>query len=122
MTGQPRLPADAVEARLNHLLDRARRGVLLPAEGEALAGMVGELEAKVTEYEHTINWHTTCTSCARILDSAYAETVRAETAEAEVARLTAGQCTCSRRMCDLHHTVPVAGCPYPKCIKARATT
>ena len=44
---------------------------------------------------------------------------RAERAKDEVARLTAGQCTDSRRMCDLHHTVPVAGCPYPRCINAR---
>lgn len=39
--------------------------------------------------------------------------------EAEVARLAAGQCTDSRRMCDLHHTVPVDGCPYPRCVNAR---
>lgn len=39
------------------------------------------LRAKVTEVDHIINWHTTCASCARILDSAYAETVRAEKAE-----------------------------------------
>ncbi|WP_031095548.1 hypothetical protein [Streptomyces sp. NRRL S-15] len=32
--------------RLNHLLDRLRRGVLLPAEGEQLAGLVAELEAE----------------------------------------------------------------------------
>lgn len=39
------------------------------------------LRAKVAEFDHIINWHTTCASCARILDSAYAETVRAEKAE-----------------------------------------
>lgn len=33
--------------RLHHLLDRARRGVILPAEGEQLAGLVGELEQQV---------------------------------------------------------------------------
>ncbi|MFE7485525.1 hypothetical protein [Streptomyces sp. NPDC057552] len=33
--------------RLHHLLDRARRGVILPAEGEALAVLVGELEQRV---------------------------------------------------------------------------
>ncbi|MFF2226263.1 hypothetical protein ACFVV7_23445 [Streptomyces globisporus] len=31
--------------RLHHLLDRARRGVILPAEGEQLAEMVGHLVA-----------------------------------------------------------------------------
>ncbi|MFF2731821.1 hypothetical protein ACFVS9_28420 [Streptomyces sp. NPDC058008] len=30
--------------RLHHLLDRARRGVLLPAEAEQLAALVGEVE------------------------------------------------------------------------------
>ncbi|MFE9461669.1 hypothetical protein [Streptomyces californicus] len=39
MTTQPQ--------RLHHLLDRARRGVILPAEGEQLAEMVGELEQQV---------------------------------------------------------------------------
>ncbi|MEU3432323.1 hypothetical protein [Streptomyces sp. NPDC006863] len=75
--------------RLHHLLDRARRGVILPAEGEQLAEMVGELGERLADYENRINWHTTCASCARILDSAYAETVRAETAEARVAELEA---------------------------------
>lgn len=70
------------QSPLHHLLDRARRGVILPAEGEALAVLVTELEA-------------------------------------EVSRLTAGQCTHTRRMCDLHHAQPVTDCPYPKCIKAR---
>lgn len=41
---------------------------------------------------------------------------------AEVARLTAGQCTHARAMCDLHHTAPVDGCPYPKCKTARTAT
>ncbi|MFF3998587.1 hypothetical protein ACFYX8_35425 [Streptomyces cyaneofuscatus] len=39
MTAQPE--------RLHHLLDRARRGVILPAEGEALAELVGELEQQL---------------------------------------------------------------------------
>lgn len=39
--------------------------------------------------------------------------------EAEVARLTAGQCTDSLAVCRQHHTVPVAGCPYPTCLAAR---
>jgi len=38
---------------------------------------------------------------------------------AEIARLTTGQCTHTRAMCDLHHTRPVHGCPYPKCVTAR---
>ncbi|WP_434744618.1 hypothetical protein [Streptomyces sp. A-14] len=40
--------------RLHHLLDRARRGVILPAEGEAPAGLVAELEADVHRYEEVV--------------------------------------------------------------------
>ena len=47
----------------------------------ALAELQPELDA-LDEYEHTINWMTTCTGCARVLDSAYSETMRAEKAEA----------------------------------------
>ncbi|MFF2864546.1 hypothetical protein ACFVSX_32280 [Streptomyces rubiginosohelvolus] len=79
MTGQP--------DELDHLLDRMLRGVLLPEECEQLAALVREREERLADYENRINWHTTCASCARILDSAYAETVRAETAEAAVARV-----------------------------------
>ncbi|MFD1277336.1 hypothetical protein ACFQ51_52215, partial [Streptomyces kaempferi] len=41
-----------------------------------------EAVAKVADYEHRINWHTTCGSCARVLDSSIRETERAEKAEA----------------------------------------
>ncbi|GGS41368.1 hypothetical protein F2B00_22195 [Streptomyces parvus] len=40
--------------RLHHLLDRARRGVILPAEGEQLAGIVGEMEADLHSYEEVV--------------------------------------------------------------------
>lgn len=46
-----------------------------------------QTRARLAEYENAVNWHTTCTSCARILDSCYAETVRAEKAEAAVDRV-----------------------------------
>ncbi|WP_097982841.1 hypothetical protein [Streptomyces sp. f150] len=73
--------------RLHHLLDRLLRDVLLPEEREQLAQLVREREERLTDYENRINWHTACASCARILDSAYVETVRADTAEATVARV-----------------------------------
>lgn len=38
--------------------------------------------AALAEYENTITWMTTCTSCARVLDSSIRETERAEKAEA----------------------------------------
>lgn len=34
------------QPRLQHLLDRLRRGVLLEAEGEQLVGLVGDMEAE----------------------------------------------------------------------------
>ncbi|MFI7890930.1 hypothetical protein ACIFUY_06655 [Streptomyces sp. CACIS-1.16CA] len=46
MTTQPQ--------RLHHLLDRARRGVILPAEGEQLAEMVGQMEADLHRYEEVV--------------------------------------------------------------------
>ncbi|WP_225825635.1 hypothetical protein [Streptomyces naphthomycinicus] len=46
-----------------------------------------QAEAKVTDYENRITWHTTCGSCARILDSAIQETDRRERAEAAIARV-----------------------------------
>ncbi|MFE6931782.1 hypothetical protein ACFVDT_07095 [Streptomyces sp. NPDC057699] len=60
---------------LDHLIDRATRNVLLPAEGDRLRELFGHL--------------------------------------------VAGQCTDSRRMCEQHHAVPVAACPYPRCSAAR---
>lgn len=46
---------------------------------------------------------------------------RADTLAAEVVRLTAGQCTHALAVCEQHHAVPVAGCPYPRCLAATAT-
>ncbi|MEW1630791.1 hypothetical protein AB0387_25955 [Streptomyces sp. NPDC089173] len=40
---------------------------------------------------------------------------------AEVHRLTLGQCTHALAVCEQHHAVPVAGCPHPRCVAARAT-
>ena len=54
-----------------------------------------ELRARVADYENRITWHTTCASCARILDSSIRETeraVRAETALAEARQLHAKTC------------------------------
>ena len=178
--------------RLHRLLDRARRGLILPTEGEQLARLVGELEksaainaevdaradeqlnscTEVAQYykalaERTQAWgeqhrdranrYRTRTETVRAeLTALNSETAglnpyamagrrdavariraalqsvshdtpvpddpRVAELEAEVARLTAGQCTHTLHMCQQHHTAPVDGCPYPKCIKARAAT
>jgi hypothetical protein len=55
-----------------------------------LAAALAEAEAlrrKVLEYESAIRWDTSCISCAAILDSLHAETLRRKRAEAELADL-----------------------------------
>jgi hypothetical protein len=47
------------------------------------------VKARLLELENAITWNTSCTSCARILDSANAERERAEKAEAKLAEITA---------------------------------
>ncbi len=72
--------------------DHMLSGNDIPGEhhlGEAdfvLAELRTEL-ASLAEYESTINWMTTCTSCARVLDSSIRETERAERAEAAIERV-----------------------------------
>ncbi|RLV66323.1 integral membrane sensor signal transduction histidine kinase [Streptomyces sp. CBMAI 2042] len=90
--------------RLHHLLDRLLRGVLLPEEREQLAVLVRELEADLHRYEEVV---------VGDLNEANIGLQR------EVARLTAGQCTHALAVCEQHHAVPVAGCPYPRCRAAR---
>ncbi|GAA0501145.1 hypothetical protein [Streptomyces olivaceiscleroticus] len=62
---------------------------LLQAENARLHAELDSEKAKALDYEHRINWFTTCKSCARILDNAYGETVRAEKAEAAIERVRA---------------------------------
>jgi hypothetical protein len=91
--------ADSLQQRIARAIHRydnhhALSGNDIPSKhhhGEAdavLAELKRELEA-LAEYENTINWHTTCTSCARILDSAIRETERAERAEAALREVLA---------------------------------
>lgn len=86
-----------------HLVDRARRGVILPPELDDLHGGIVAMAARTDKAKRAVN----------ILAEQY------RLLEAEVTRLTAGQCTHALHMCQQHHTVPVDGCPYPKCVKAR---
>lgn len=56
MTDTDRMPSDVVEARLNHLIDRARRGALLPEEADRftteLRNLVRRLEDEEDERAH----------------------------------------------------------------------
>lgn len=60
---------------------------ILISEYNQLIARATEAEAKVLDYENRITWHTTCESCARILDSSIRETERAVKAEAAVERV-----------------------------------
>ncbi|MFJ4916085.1 hypothetical protein [Streptomyces sp. NPDC088726] len=46
-----RLPSDVVEARLNHLIDRARRGNLLPAEADRFTTELRDLVRRLEDTE-----------------------------------------------------------------------
>lgn len=94
MTDQPTTRWTPVTARaFNAVLPALRTaGEWLPLSARravadaVLAELKPELDA-FAEYENTINWMTTCTSCARVLDSGIRETERAERAEAAVAHV-----------------------------------
>lgn len=77
-----RLPTDVAEARLQHLIDRARRGALLPAEADQLMTGLRDLVRRL------------------------------EDTEDERDRLTAGQCTHYKGTHDQRHTAVVTGCVW----------
>jgi hypothetical protein len=54
---------------------------------DAVLAAIRPVWDRLAEYENTINWMTTCTGCARILDSCIRETERAERAEAAIERV-----------------------------------
>lgn len=125
------------QQRLHHLLDRMRRGVLLPAEGEALAELVAKLETdhagllKATASLITSIGYARHTLADNILgqvrapdDVSLEQITVAVIAEyradqSTIRRLTAGQCTHYKGTHDLHHTVPVTGCVW--CTKPQPT-
>jgi polyhydroxyalkanoate synthesis regulator phasin len=69
-------------APLRHTVDTLNSDAL-----DELYDEIDRLRAKVAEFDHIINWHTTCASFARILDSSRQETMRAEKAETTIARV-----------------------------------
>ena len=56
-------------------------------EQQELDMRIGHAVAVHALTENAITWGTTCTSCAKVLDDAYAETVRREEAEAKLAAI-----------------------------------
>ncbi|WP_327329863.1 hypothetical protein OG265_26955 [Streptomyces sp. NBC_01208] len=51
MTEQHHLPSDVVEARLNHLIDRARRNRLLPEEADRFTTELRDLVRRLEDTE-----------------------------------------------------------------------
>ncbi|MBT2429420.1 hypothetical protein J7F02_28340 [Streptomyces sp. ISL-112] len=121
-----RLPTDVIEARLNHLIDRARRNRLLTEEADRFTAHLRDLVRRLEDEEDSSR--RLLTQRQEMAAERYAWQERGDQAEArvraltaEVSRLTAGQCTHTRAMCEQHHAVPVAGCPYSRCLAATAT-
>jgi hypothetical protein len=95
----PALGWSQIEARAFNAVLPALRGVgewlPLSARRAVAAAVLAELKPeldRLAEYENRITWHTTCGSCARILDSSILdssirETERAEQAEAAIERV-----------------------------------
>lgn len=120
MTTQPeRLPTDVVEARLNHLIDRARRNRLLHEEADRFTTELRDLVRRMEDTEDERDRAQRSATQRLAVLGKRREQIRA--LRAEVARLTAGQCTHALATCEQHHTVPVDGCPYPRCRAATAT-
>lgn len=84
----PQQIADAVECAIGLNVDCGGTEGVHRVRDAVLAAIQPAL-ARLAEYENTINWLTTCTSCARVLDSSIRETERAERAEAAIARVRA---------------------------------
>lgn len=103
-----------MSTELDHLLDRATRNVILPAEGDRLRELVAQLAADVDTCR--TRYATQADNALHLLEVAGTRVIELTT---EVVRLTAGQCTCSLAMCEQHHTQPVATCPYPRCLAAQ---
>ena len=55
---------DIVTLRNSYVLSMVERISELEAE-------IGRLRALVDDYENGINWHTTCTNCAKLMDVNY---------------------------------------------------
>lgn len=116
----PWLRVEADEAGLTDPEVRAQLQAVIKALG-ASETENKTLRAKVAEFDHIINWHTTCASCARILDSAIRETERAEKAEGALREVLAAADAPTH--CHEHPTTWDGGGPCAYCtalVSARA--
>lgn len=110
-----------VSERGTYIPHASLRAIGIAATGTDILGSVRHLkhfqrveqaEARVRELEADM---------VTLRDAHGAVTGQCRAAEAQVRELAAGQCTHSLATCEQHHTVPVAGCPYPRCRAATAT-
>ncbi|MGH3585825.1 MAG: hypothetical protein ACRDQ0_05840, partial [Pseudonocardia sp.] len=87
-----RLPTDVVEARLNHLIDRARRGALLPEEADRFTTELRDLVRRLEDTEDERDGYRDRAEGAeaardRLLRSRDRQAARAKTAAARVTEL-----------------------------------
>ncbi|MEU8840262.1 hypothetical protein AB0D97_14175 [Streptomyces roseus] len=95
MSDEPRTREERIDDYYQNNGAREMAEWLVDAEDKA-----ARLVAVLTELDHRLAWHTTCKTCARILDSAYEETIRAECAEAERDRYRSAWLSARRRAVD----------------------
>lgn len=74
---------ERVTVALDASVDRCARCKVCDNQVDAVMAAILPL----AELENAITWDTSCTSCARVLDSAYEQTCRAEAAEGKLASL-----------------------------------
>lgn len=77
--------AERIGRALDDSIDSCARCKVCDRQVGAVVAVVGPeldaLRARVAEYENGISWNTSCTSCAKVLDSSYRDHARAEKAE-----------------------------------------
>lgn len=76
---------DRLNVALGESLDRCSRCKVCGIQLDAVMSVVAPVAASLAELENALNWQTTCTGCAALLDSSHAEMCRAEQAEAQLA-------------------------------------
>ena len=74
---------ERVTVALDASVDRCARCKVCDNQVDAVMAAILPL----AELENAITWDTSCTSCARVLDSAYEQTCRAEAAEGKLAAI-----------------------------------
>ncbi|MFI9331952.1 hypothetical protein ACIGZJ_30975 [Kitasatospora sp. NPDC052868] len=110
-----------------HTTDQKYEAIRELTSGELRgAARAGQAEARLRELEGALDWQTSCLSCARVLDSSYAETARAEQAEARLAAVRALHFTRGRNchgdpVCNECSPLQAVPCPTVRALDGATT-